>query len=187
MKKVYIVHGWGRNPHEKPLLWLKAELEKAGFDVFNPVMPDPEYPKINDWIRKLNETVTTDGELFFVGHSIGCQTILRYLEQADIKVNRAVLVAPWFDLKINSYESDEDREIAKPWIETPIDFQKVKNACKEFVAIFSDNDYFVDEVVNGRILKDKLGAETILEHNKKHFSEGDGINELQTAFAAILK
>ena len=41
--------------------------------------------------------------------------------------------------------TDEEKEIAKPWLETPIDFAKVKQHTKKFFAVFSDNDDVVPQ------------------------------------------
>ena len=81
-----------------------------------------------------------DEQTFFVGHSIGCQTILRYLESlpADKKVGGAVFVAGWFVL--GDLETEEEKIIGKPWVETPIDFNAIKSATNNFVVIFCDND-----------------------------------------------
>ncbi|MEK7531450.1 MAG: alpha/beta hydrolase, partial [Patescibacteria group bacterium] len=81
--------------------WLKTELEKNGFQVHVPAMPESAEPKIEAWVSHLSKIVgDVDKNTYFVGHSIGCQTILRYLETlpADKKVGGATFVAGWFTL-----------------------------------------------------------------------------------------
>jgi len=79
MKKAIIVHGWAYNPESGWYPHVKKELESKGFHVQVPEMPNPEEPKINDWISKLKETIPNpDQETYFIGHSVGCQTILRF-------------------------------------------------------------------------------------------------------------
>src|SRR3989338_5705049 len=117
MKRVFIVHGWGGSSHSGWQPWLKTALEKLGYQVFCPDMPDTDTPIIDKWVNHLAETVgVPDSETFFIGHSIGCQTILRYLETIDTPVGGAVFVAGWFNLE--NMESDEEKETAGPWIET---------------------------------------------------------------------
>src|SRR3989338_169649 len=99
MKRVFIVHGWGGHPEEGWFPWLKKELEAKGFKVFVPQLPDAENPRIQKWVPKLAETVgVPDEETYFVGHSMGCQTIARYLESlpAEIKIGGAIFVAGFF-------------------------------------------------------------------------------------------
>jgi len=173
MKRVFIIHGWGGNPNEPWMAWLKQELKRRGIEVISPFMPDTDSPKIDAWVSCLvNAVGAPDKDTCFVGHSIGCQTILRYLETVSVPVGPVVLVAPWFDLKPDSYESEEEKLIAKPWIETPIDFEKIKKAAKNIYAIYSDDDYFVP-LETGNILKEKLGARVVLETGKQHYSPGE--------------
>jgi len=187
MKRVFIVHGWGGFPEEGWFPWLKRNLEKNGFQVQVPAMPEPAYPKIEPWVSHLSKIVgAVDENTFFVGHSIGCQTILRYLESlpADKKVGGAVFVAGWFTLM--NLKTDEEKEIAKPWLETPIDFEKVKHHTKKFFAVFSDDDEVVPQE-NKKLFEERLGAKTAIEHKKGHFSGSDGVTELPSALKAVLE
>ena len=186
-KRVFIIHGWDGYPEEGWFPWLKRELESRSFEVHVPAMPETAEPKIDTWVSYLSSVVgDPDEKTFFVGHSIGCQTILRYLEglSSDKKVGGAVFVAGWFTL-MNS-ETDEEKRIRKPWVETPIDFEKVKQHTKKFFAVFSDDDDVVP-IDNKEMFEQRVDAQTTVEHNKGHFSGGDGITELPSVLDAILK
>ena len=77
--RVFIVHGWGAYPQDDWIPWLKGQLEDKGCEVYNPSMPDTEHPQIETWLSFLANLVgDVDENTYFVGHSIGCQTILRY-------------------------------------------------------------------------------------------------------------
>lgn len=143
-KRIFIIHGWDGYPEEGWFPWLKQELEQKDFSVAVPAMPDAAEPNIEAWTSHLSRIVgNADENTFFIGHSIGCPAILRYLESlpADAKVGGAVFVAGWFTL--TNVNSDEEKKIAKPWLETPIDFEKIKQHTKKFIALFSDNDPYV--------------------------------------------
>jgi len=187
-KRVFIIHGWDGYPEEGIFPWLKTELQKHGFEVFNPPMPEPLRPKIETWVQYFKEQVgTPDKDTYFFGHSIGAQTILRYLESLpeETKVGGAVFLAGWVNLTLNAYEAEEDKEIAKPWIETPIDWGKVKEHTKKFVGIFSDDDPLVP-ITDAIIFERELGAKILVEQGKEHFSGSSGIKELPSALEAIL-
>src|SRR5881296_1336098 len=82
MTRVFIVHGWGDKPGDHWMPWLKGQLELKGFTVAAPAMPRTEAPAIGAWISHLRREVGETGEAaYYVGHSIGCQTIMRHLEQ----------------------------------------------------------------------------------------------------------
>ena len=185
-KRAFIIHGWDGYPDEGWFPWLKNELEQKDFQVQVPAMPEPAEPKIEAWVSHLSKIVgDVDENTFFVGHSIGCQTILRYLESlpADKKVGGVIFVAGWFTL-MNS-ETEEEKRIGKPWLETPIDFEKVKQHTKKFFAVFSDDDEVVPQD-NKKLFEERLDAKTAIEHGKGHFSGSDGVKELPSILEAIL-
>ena len=180
MKKVYLIHGWGGSSRGGWCDWLREEVEEKGAKVIAFDMPETNSPKIDKWVGFLeNNAKDFDGEIYFVGHSIGCQTIMRFLEKLpeDIKVKGCVFVSGWFNLKEEASEDDEDLKIAKPWLETPIDFEKVKKHCDNFLAIFSDNDPYVP-LSDKELFKEKLNAEIIVKNNKEHFKEVEQIDEV---------
>ncbi|MBI4136409.1 MAG: alpha/beta hydrolase [Candidatus Vogelbacteria bacterium] len=188
MKRVFIIHGWDGYPAEGWFPWLKQELEKKNFQVVVPAMPEPAEPKIETWLAHLAKVVgQVDNNTFFVGHSIGCQAVLRYLESlSDNQIAGGVaLVAGWIN-RLDGDLSPEELIIAKPWIETPINLSKIKRRAKKFTAIFSDNDKFTRLTEeNERIFGDELGAKIVVEHNRGHFSGRDGVTELPNVLEAI--
>jgi len=172
-RRVFIIHGWDGHPGEGWLLWLENELKNRGWKVVAPQMPNTEIPKIEEWVPFLSGLVKDpDENTFFIGHSIGCQTIMRYLESLDNKkVGGAVFVAGWFDLI--GLETEEEKRIAKPWIEKPINFEKIKNTTDNFLAILSDNDPAVELSKNKKMFEEKLGAKVVVEKNQGHFDENE--------------
>ncbi len=189
VKRVFIIHGWSSSPYSGWIPWLKSELEQKGFEVYAPYMPEPDIPDIQEWTHLLEMGVgKPDKETFFVGHSIGCQTILRYLQhlKGNQQTGGAVLVAPWVHLNLAAYEDQEDVETAKEWIETPIDWTNITRHTKKFSAIFSDNDPFVP-IADSKIFQDKLGADITIENNKGHIDQESGIVKLQRILSELLK
>ncbi|MFH1427797.1 MAG: alpha/beta hydrolase [Patescibacteria group bacterium] len=188
-KKIYIIHGWDGYPEEGCFPWLKKELERRGYDVFIPLMPEPEKPKISTWVAYLSQIIKKpDINTYLLGHSIGAQAILRYLESLDrdVKINGAVFIAGWVHLTELALETTEDIKIAKPWLKTPLNWDKIRSHTNNFIAIFSDNDKLVP-LSDSNIFKDKLGAKIIIEHNKGHFSDSDNIKKLSSALKSILE
>lgn len=187
VKRVFIIHGWDGNPREGWFPYLKKELENRDFEVKVPAMPKPAEPQIKAWVAHLTKIVSKpDQNTFFVGHSIGCQTILRYLESLSEKekAGGAIFVAGWFTLM--NLKTKKEQLIAKPWLNAPIDYRKIKKHTKNFIAIFSDNDDVVPQE-NQKMFRQRLGAKIITEHNKGHFSGSDGVKKLPSALKAILE
>ncbi len=176
MKKVYLIHGWSGKPSDKAWFgWLRRECEKKGIEFEFPEMPDTDYPKIEEWVGKLNEIVRGE-KIYLIGHSIGNQAIMRYLEQLEEgrKIKGVVFVAGFFNLLEGAYEDEEEIDVAKPWLETPIDCEKVRKRFEKILAIFSTDDDCVP-LSDSELFKEKLGAEIIVKENEGHFNE---INEI---------
>jgi uncharacterized protein len=175
MKRAFLIHGWGGNSQKDFFPWLKPQLEKLGYEVHVPDMPNTENPAIGPWVSKLSEIVgTPDRNTYFVGHSIGCQTILRYLETIKIPVGGAVFVAGWFNLE--NLESDAERKIAKPWIETPINTAKVRSVLPLSTLIISENDPYNCLEENKRKFAEIMTKGIVMPFSG-HFNPEDGYTE----------
>ena len=180
MKKIYLVHCWDGTSSDGWYPWLEEKINDQNVKLIKFDMPNSANPKIDEWVDYLNSKVDLlNEETYFIGHSIGCQTILRYLETKEItKIGGILLVAPWLDLLPEAIEDEDSYNTAQPWINTPIDFEKVKHFTDYISCIFSDNDYFVS-LEQVKEFRNKLNAKTIIVNNKGHISQDDDIYELQ--------
>ncbi len=184
MKRVIIVHCWSGTPQYCWYQSAKGQLEPQDFAVEVPAMPETDEPKLKLWLPKLIETVgQPDADLYLVGHSIGCATIMRYLEQLPEgqKVGGVVLVA--------GFTNDLGFDELKNFYETPLDFAKIREkSVKGFVNIHSDDDQYVP-LGNSGELKKHLGGEAIVLHGKGHFSgpldNEDSCTELPEVVEAV--
>jgi predicted alpha/beta hydrolase family esterase len=181
MSRIFLIHGWTGRPTKDFFPWAKETLEKEGYEVFVPEMPDPDYPKIKPWVEKIKEVVgmpRTDD--IFIGHSLGCMGILQYLQTLpdDTKIKKVILIAGFEKLKEAAFEALEDWDTFKPWGKATFNYKKVKKMAKSWIALFSDDDPFVSYKVNSKIFKEKLSAKIILQHGMSHFNQEQGIRTL---------
>ena len=180
MKRIFLIHQWSGNPNGDWMPWLKSQLEKLDYQVFTPEMPDTDVPIIDKWVNKLSEVIgTPDKDTYFVGHSIGCQTILRYLDsyrfKPQEKIGGAVFVAGWFNLK--NLDDEETEKIAKPWIKTPINLNKIKTVLPKSTLIISDNDPFNYFEENKQKFA-QIVTKSVVMPNAGHISGDYGFDEL---------
>ena len=187
-KRVFIIHGWDFNPNINWYPWLKDELESNGFEVFVPEMPDTAEPDISAWVDEIENQV---GEIrqddIFVGHSIGSQAIMRYLQNKpdSTKIGGCIFVAGW--LNLSNLEDADVEAIARPWIEKPINFDKIKTFTNNWIVLISDNDPYNCIEENQARFKEKLGAKINIVEGAGHFTEDDGITELPEVLDEILE
>lgn len=188
-KRVIIIHQWCGSPKTDFYPWLKKELEKRNFKVLVPAMPDTNHPKIKPWVTKLKNTIVKpDKNTYLIGHSVGCQTILRYLESLSesTKIGGAIFVAGWFNLTKEVTDDKGQYKIAKPWLKTKINFNKILKHTKKFVALFSSNDPYVPSA-DSKIFKNKIKAKIIIQKNKGHFTQDDKIKKVPVIIKELIR
>lgn len=176
-KLAVIVHCWGGSPSYAWYPWLKAQLEARGYAVIVPAMPNTQVPEITPWVDTLKSVLADNPakEILLVGHSVGCQTILRYLAEAYVPVDKAIFVAGW--IKLTGLDETEEA-IARPWLETPIGLSAVRSHLEHSVAFFSANDPLVPLAPNMEFFKDQVGSETVALDGYGHFDEDAGITAI---------
>ena len=127
-KRAFIIHGWTGRDDQDWFPWALKELESRGYSASTPAMPNPDYPVMSEWLAEMTNSL---GKLrqtdILIGHSMGCQTIIRYLDQQNEKVDKVILVAGWEILSKEALPLPEDHKIVQSWYETPINYEKVKH------------------------------------------------------------
>lgn len=173
-KRAIIIHGWGGLPEEGWRPWLRTQLERQGYDVRMPTMPNTEHPRLESWLEALQHTIgETDAEILLIGHSLGCVTILRYLETLppNIRIRETVLVAGFCeDLGPNFAE-------IQPFTAAPFHWPRIRAACSRFHVIHSEDDHIVPVAYAERLAKN-LHVPLNAQQGMKHFGSGDGLREI---------
>jgi len=169
---VVIVHGYTGHPDKNWFPWLQAKLEALRIEVVVPQMPNPDAPQLSDWLGHLQKVVgKPDQKLWLVGHSLGCPTILRYLESlAPSEHVGGVILVAGFAEPILYPELDNFTRPA--WNDAAI-----KAAAGHIILFNSDNDPYVP-LVMGEHLKERFGAELHVVHEAGHFNWRNGYREL---------
>ena len=173
MKNAVVFHGIGSNPQDFWFPWLSKELEKEGYDVWIPQLPQGDKPDVKiqlPWVLK-NGKLTQDTVI--IGHSSGCPLILALLEK--VKIKKAVFVAGYVD-------ADDRPELI---LKDKYDWKEMKQNCQEFVFINSTNDPWGCDDKQGRKLLDKLGG-TLVINNKGHMGSNKFIQPYKK-FPLLLK
>jgi len=191
--RAFIIHGYQGYPGEAWQPWLKGELERKGYEVALPEMPHPDRPTIPDWVGFIAHLVgKPDGRTVMIGHSLGAQAVLHYLESlgaAGQSVGRTVLIASSFPGGLSPEAADERTggdPALRPWLATGVDPDKVRRAAGRCVVILSDNDPYIPFEEAKASFQANLGARIVVEAGGGHFNEDDKITELPAALAAVL-
>jgi predicted alpha/beta hydrolase family esterase len=169
MKKVIIVHGYTGYPDKNWFPWLRSDLEKLGILVEVPEMPNTNQPKLEEWLPHLQQTIGVPNiDTFLVGHSLGCPTILRYLESLDDnqQVGGSLLVAGFAEPlphlpKLDGFTSDAWK------------YSYTQSRTKKLTIINSDDDEAVP-FFNAEHVRDRFNAKLVTVHGAGHINEKSG-------------
>jgi len=165
-----MIHGTGGNPEENWFPWLKSELKKLDCKVFVPKFPTPENQSLENWLKVFEEyRQYLDENSIFVGHSLGPAFILNVLENLKNPIKCSFFVSGFTGLIANP---DFD-ELNKTFTVKSFDWDKIKNNCKKFIIINSDNDPYVP-LEKGKELARNLNTELITLENAGHINEESG-------------
>lgn len=139
IKRFVILHGKGGSPAANSLPWLKKELEKRGYEVDVPKLPNPDVPMDEEQAEHVIKHCTLDEKTAVIGHSFGGVVALRLLEKG-IKLGRVTLVATPFSGK---FLDKKERPTVTAACLKGFDFGIIRKNCKRFVALFDTSDHAV--------------------------------------------
>jgi uncharacterized protein len=170
-RNLFIVPRWAGRPDTDFYSWLEGQVREArqGISSVRTLdMPNPAQPTIEAWVGALARAAgpTPEPSTVLMGHSVGCQTVIRYLATLPPGhvIDGVLLVAAWWDV-------DKPWESIVPWIETPVDLARVRAAARRFVVLLSDNDPFTaGHARNRQLWEERLGAEVVLTPGARHFN-----------------
>ncbi len=174
MSRVFIIHGYGGHPSGGWKPWAKKTLQEKGFAVTVPQMPDTNHPRKIAWVAEIAQAVGEPRpDDVFIGHSLGCIAVIRYLENLgnEHRVAKAIFVAGFYE------ELGPEYDELLSFLDEPVAWERVKAVCASFVVIHSDDDDAVP-LQRGLDLAAKLGVEPDIRTGFGHFSDGDGVLEL---------
>lgn len=177
MRRLCIVPRWAGHPESDFYPWLQrtlAERSPAPFDEVRALaMPEPSLPTIDGWVGRLSTELGNDAETaaetVLLGHSVGCQAVVRYLAalKPGVKVRGVLLVAGWLSI-------DKPWDSIRPWLEPLPDLARAREAAGELVVLLSDNDPFTaDYRENQRVWEEGANARVIVAAGAKHFNAAE--------------
>lgn len=170
MRNALILHGAGNNSLGNWIPWLRVELEKNGYKVWSPDLPDAEKPEGKKWLEVIysNENWEFNEDSLVIGHSAGATFILSLLEELDegIRVKKAVLVAGFADRGSKS----EYFQYKEGLLKDGFNWEKIKRSCGKFVFVHSDNDPYQCGRENGEIFQKHLGGKLVVILGGGHFN-----------------
>lgn len=180
MKNALILHGTDFDKTLKQRFnnwfpWLKTELEKLGYKVWVPELPEAWHPDLKRYWNFLKD-FNFNNETILIGHSSGASMVFGLLHKLppEKKIKLAISVAGFY--------KDEGWNCTGLFSEK-YDWKKIKKQAKKIYLIWSPNDPYISKEQTDYFIK-KLGIQPTIILNKKHFSVED--NKEFTQFPELL-
>jgi len=178
MKEAVILHGTSETAQSFWFPYVARELVARGYTISIPQLPDADNPDLKNWLpAALKEDYTENTVL--IGHSAGCPLILSVLENIDVKIKKAILVAGYARPK-----SDDPKP--EPILQDTYDWGRIKSHVDEIVFINSDNDPWGCDDKEGTYLWERLGGTLILRRGEGHMGS-DTFNQPYKEFPLLIK
>lgn len=150
-------------------LWLKAELERLGFETFFETMPDSIIARSEYWLPFLSDHVKAGENDILIGWSSGAVAAMRYAETQAIR--GSVLVSPCYTDLDDELEK-QSGYYAKPW-----DWEAIKANQQQIGLFYGTDDPYIPQA-QFQFIKNQLQAEAIAVPNGEHFTERTEFPEL---------
>ncbi len=170
MKNVLILHGAGNNSSGNWFPWLKDELEKRGFAVWVPDLPNADRPSKKLWLQTVfnNKQWNFSDQTIIVGHSAGATLILRILEKlpTNIVIAKSILVAG----PVERGTKKEYFKYKEDFVRDPFQWEKIKKSSRKFYLFYSASDMYECGIDQGRIIHQHVGGELIFKPDEGHFN-----------------
>lgn len=161
--RVLIIHGWESNSKEHWFLEEKERLEKSGYEVMVPDMPNTLHLRKEEWVKVIHD-FNPDDKSILIGHSLGGVAILRYLETTDRKAGKCIFIATPIRKLGQGYEGIEN------FLEGDFNWDRIKESGQKFIVFQQKNDPAVP-VQHGKDLANNLGAELVMTDGNDHFDK----------------
>ena len=175
MKQIIVLHGTGGTPKHFWFPYLKKSLPQNKYQVRIPQLPNTNRPDIKEWLPFVLEKFNFNNNTILVGHSAGCPLILSILENIDVKISKAILVAGF----IESLDNDPE-----PILQSEYKWTTIKKHSERFVFVNSVNDPWGCNDMQGVKMFDKLGGDLIIRADQGHMGS-DKFNQPYREFPLV--
>src|SRR3989339_594016 len=118
-------------------------------------------------------------ETVIVGHSAGGPLVLSVLENIQVQIHKAILVAGF------GRPLRDDKE-PQPILQNQYDWQKIKKSARDIIYINSDNDPWTIDDEEGLYMWRKTGGTLILREGEGHMGS-DSFHQPYTKFGLLEK
>ena len=169
--------GSGETPESFWLPYVRSELEKRDYEVWLPQLPDT--PHFKETLPLILKNGKFTSETIIITHSAGGPLALAVIENLDVKIKQAILVAGFCTALPGEAGGNAALQKSYNW-------KKIRENCRDFVFVNSDNDPWKCDDKQGIKMWEKLGGTLILRSGEGHMGS-NRFNQPYKTFPLIVK
>lgn len=178
MKRAVLLHSTDSKPDDYWFPWLKAYLERAGYEVYAPILPNNQIPNRHTYEQFLKASDWDFTDNLLVGHSSGATTVLNLLQSDWFpKVKACVLAGTFLNEKLTK---DADWVVEGQFNNLFLDNYErtdILKKCDKFYFVHGSDDPYCD-IEDAKELSYKLNGTFITIQNGHHLGKASGLLEL---------
>lgn len=182
MKKhnIYLIHGYTASPDSNWFQDFKKKLENENIEVSILNMPNSQSPKLNEWIDYMKNSVKEiDEQTIFIGHSLGCVTILNFLSTSNTTKIKGLFLISGF---VESSPIPALIEFVRP----KLNYNYLKQLTSTSIVISAVDDDIIPYEYSKK-LAERIDAKFTLLKEGKHFIDSDNFTEFPFLIKEIKK
>ncbi|EKE06030.1 MAG: hypothetical protein ACD_19C00114G0002 [uncultured bacterium] len=167
MKNALILHGTNFVPGQKEHLgnwfpWLKTELEKIGYEVWLPELPEAWHPNLERYWNFL-KGFDFNNETIIIGHSSGATVVFGLLHKLPVSKKVHLVVS------VSGFYKNESGWNCEGLFSEDYDWKKIKKQSENISIIWSPNDPYISQYQTDYLAK-QLEVDPLIFPNRQHFS-----------------
>lgn len=163
-----LLHGFNGSSKKGFFPWLRAELERRGYDVQAPDLPNPERPTEEEQVSYVLKNIQFDERTVLYGHSLGAVVAMKVAERLEKPIGALVMSGAFVD----PHFKDKHRPFETTFTWT-FDAEKIKKNARLTWAIQDINDRAVSAEQAAR-LGETLGIDVKkVTAQQPHFDEDE--------------
>lgn len=167
-KRVLIIHGFGVTNTGCFYPWLKSELEKLGYNVELPNLPNTEDPLADEQVEYLLDNYPSKKDII-VCHSYGGVTAMKFIESINYNIKSIYMISCFCDNDF--HEGDEDIEKLEYTTNWKFDYDDIMKKCENIYVLKPSIETLITEE-QLETLADNLNTEVITFEGKEDHATG---------------
>lgn len=180
MRNAILLQGIGETPKSFWLPYAKKELEKKGYEVWVPQLPDNDDPDIKKSLPFVLKNGKFTKNTVIIARSAGCPLALSILENINVQINQAILVAGF--AKPLGVKGAATKVLQKTY-----SWKKIRQNVKDIIFINSDNDPWGCDDKMGKYMLDQVGAGRLIIPKGEGHMGSNSFNQPYKKFPLLIK